>query len=502
MGNNVILKMEGVTKSFGATKALKGVDLDICVGEVHAIVGSNGAGKSTLMKTLMGEHKPDQGKLYYEGKDVTGLSPLAMQELGIQIVHQVINIVPSLTILENILIYETPVKGGILDWKTGEKRVNEVLDYMDIHFNLKQSAGSLTVAEQQFVVIARALISNPKVLILDEPTSRISLEETEKLFSIINRLKANGVTTIYISHRMEEIYKICNKISIFRDGQRVETRDTDDITEDELVQKMLGKKLDMFFPKVTVPIGEAMLEVKDLHYKDKVNGISFDVKKGEILALVGAVGAGKSETLGCIYGIMDKDSGSVTIDGAEMKKKYSAHKGIKSGIALVPEDRALHGMIGESTIKENTSSVSMQEVSKFGFLNNKKDAKKAQESNDKLLVHPNDIGYKMVSLSGGNQQKVVIGKWLLEPFKVYLLDEVAAGVDIGAKAEIYKILGELVGNGSSVVLSTGDIEEAIGLADRIIVLYKGEIIKELDPKTAEKSEILKYIMGGGHNEET
>ncbi len=501
MENNIILKMEGVTKSFGATKALKGVDLDICVGEVHAIVGSNGAGKSTLMKTLMGEYKPDSGKLYYNSQDVTGLSPLAMQKLGIQIVHQVINIVPSLSILENILIYETPSKNGFLNWKEGERRVTEILEYMGIDFNLKQNAGSLTVAEQQFVVIARALISNPKVLILDEPTSRISLEETEKLFSIINRLKESGTTTIYISHRMEEIYKICNMISIFRDGKRVVTKKADEITENQLVETMLGKKLEAFFPKVEVTISnEKVLDVSDLQYKDKVKGISFDVKKGEIVALVGAVGAGKSETLGCISGIFKKDSGEISIDGELIKKNHSVKQGIKQGIALVPEDRALHGMIGDRTIRDNTSSVSMQKISKYSFINRKVDAQIAQKSNDTLLVHPNDINYTMTALSGGNQQKVVVGKWLLEPFKIYLLDEVAAGVDIGAKAEIYKILGDLVKSGAGVLLSTGDLEEAMGLADRIIVLYKGKVIKELDAKTADKHDLLKYIMGGGGNE--
>ncbi len=500
MSNQIVLKMEGVTKSFGATKALKGVDLDIGLGEVHAIVGSNGAGKSTLMKTLMGEYKPDTGNLYYEGKDVTGLSPKAMQKLGIQIVHQVINIVGSLSILENILIYETPTNGGMLNWKAGEKKVKDVLEFIGIELDLRQAARTLSVAEQQFVVIARALISNPKVLILDEPTSRISLEETEKLFAVINKLKESGTTTIYISHRMEEIYRICDKISIFRDGTRIDTRDASDISEDELVQLMLGKKLDAFFPKIQVKVGKPILKVENLTYSDKINDVSFEVKQGEIVSLVGAVGAGKTEVLSCIYGIMDKKSGTVTIADQKMPNKYSPIKGIKYGAALVPEDRALHGMIGDRSIMENTSSVSMHKVSKLGFINRKKEKAVAQESNNKLLVHPNDISYQMRLLSGGNQQKIVIGKWLLDDFNIYLLDEVAAGVDVGAKAEIYKILGELVSRGAGVVLSTGDIEEAMGLSDRILILYKGKIIKEFNASEASKSEILKYIMGGGQNE--
>ncbi len=501
MSEKVILKMEDVSISFGATKALRGVDLDICAGEVHAIVGSNGAGKSTLMKILMGEYKPDTGTLTYDEQNVTGLSPLAMQKLGVLIVHQVINIVESLSILENILIYETPIKGGLLRWKEGEQKAKEVLDFIGIDMDLHREAGTLSVAEQQFVVIARALVSHPKVLILDEPTSRISLEETEKLFEIIQKLKESGTTTIYISHRMEEIYKICDKISIFRDGKRIQTRTVDSIDEDELVELMLGKKLEAFFPKTKVEIGDNVLEVENLQYADKVNGIDFSVKHGEIVSLVGAVGAGKSETLGCIYGILEKDGGDITIDGQTIPKRYSPMKGIKYGAALVPEDRARHGMIGNRTIRENTTSVSMHKVSKFSFIHKKKEKVIAQESNDKLLVHPKNNAYQMSFLSGGNKQKIVIGKWLLDDLNIYLLDDVAAGVEVGAKAEIYKILGELVTGGAGVLLSTGDIEEAMGLSDRILVLYKGKIIKEFTAKDASKAEILKYIMGGGQHEE-
>ncbi len=500
MSEKNVLKMEGIVKSFGATKALKGVDLQIEENEVHAIVGANGAGKSTLMKTLMGEHKPDKGKLFYYDKDVTGFSPLAMQKLGIQIVHQVLNIVGSLSILENILICNPPMKNGILDWETGRMMVDEILEFIGIDFDLTQPASILSVAEQQFVILARALINHPKVLILDEPTSRISLEETEKLFDIIERLKEKGTTTIYISHRMEEIYRICDRISVFRDGMRIETRNTTDFTEDELVSLMLGKKIDAFFPKVEVPILEEVLKVEHLVFGDKVKDISFQVKRGEIISILGAVGAGKTETCGCIFGVNKRDSGEITVAGKTMPKTYDPRYAIKSGIALVPEDRALHGMIGERTIMENTSSISMKLVSKMGFFNNKKDKKVAQDSNDKLLVHPNDINYIMKSLSGGNQQKIVIGKWLLEQYHIYLLDEVAAGVDVGAKAEIYKILGELARMGAGVILSTGDIEEALGLSDRLIILYKGKVIKELRPKETTKEEVLKYIMGGGISE--
>lgn len=497
MGNdNIVLKMRGVKKYFGATKALKGVDLDICEAEVHAIVGSNGAGKSTLMKTLAGEYVPNEGKLYYLNKDITGMNPLQIQKKGIEVVHQVLNIVDSMSILENVLLACPPTSVGFLKWKNGEKKVEEIFDFIGVKFNLSQPAGALSISEKQFIILARAIIRKPKVLVLDEPTSRIGLEETEKLFSLIEKLKKNGTTILYISHRMEEIYRICDKISVFRDGLKIETKSTKDYSEDELVAKMLGQKLDSFYPKIQVPINDKVLEVIDLHYKDKVNGVSFNVKHGEIVSLVGAVGAGKTEIINSIYGILKPDQGDMVIDNESILPN-SPKAAIKKGIALVPEDRALQGMIGEYSVKNNVTAINMKNIKKRWLLDFKKEDQLAQEINNKLLVHPNDINYTIGALSGGNQQKIVVGKWLIDDYKVYLLDEVAAGVDIGAKSEIYKLLGELVKNGAGVLLATGDIEEAIGLSDRIFVLYKGKIIKEVNPKTTTKDEILAYIMGGG-----
>lgn len=495
--DNVVLKMRGIKKSFGATCALKGVDLDICTNEVHAIVGSNGAGKSTLMKILAGEYAPNDGQMFYQDENITGLKPRQIQSKGIEVVHQVLNIVDSMSIMENILLSSLSAKHGLLSWKEGEKRVREVLDYIEVELDIHMPAGALSISEQQFVILARAIINHPKVLVLDEPTSRIGREETEKLFRLIEKLKKSGTTTIYISHRMEEIYQICDKISVFRDGVRIETRKTKCFPEQELVAQMLGKKLDAFFPKENVVIGEDILQVKDLQYKDKINKVSFTVKQGEIVSLVGAVGAGKTEIVNSVFGILRPLSGEITVAGKSILKGLSPKKAIRNGIALVPEDRALQGMIGDYSVKNNVTSINMKNISKKSFLDKKRERKLAQGMNDKLLVQPNDIEYTIRALSGGNQQKIVIGKWLLDPYKIYLLDEVAAGVDVGAKSEIYKLLGELVKSGAGVLLATGDIEEAIGLSDRIIILFKGRVVKEVNPKEATKDEILMYIMGGG-----
>ena len=496
MADNVVARIRGVKKYFGATKALDGVDLDICSNEVQAIVGSNGAGKSTLMKTLAGELVPDEGRLFYLDEDITGLTPLEIQNKGIQVVHQVLNIVESMSILENILFACPPTRNGILNWKEGIAKVQETLDFIGIEFDLGRTAGSLSISEQQFVILARALVNDPKVLVLDEPTSRIGLEETKKLFEVIRKLKAHGTTTIYISHRIEEIYQICDKISVFRDGKRIDTRVTRDLPKDELVNLMLGKKLDVFFPKSEIEVGTEVLEVTNLSYKDKVKNVSFSVRHGEIVSIVGAVGAGKTEIINIIYGILKPDHGEILIGSKPVLPNHSPQKAINHGIALVPEDRVMQGMIGDYSVKLNLTAINMRNISKNHFIDSKKENKLAQDLNDKLSVTPNDITYLISALSGGNQQKVVIGKWLADAYQLYLLDEVTAGVDIGAKSEIYRLLGELAKGGAGVVLATGDIEEAMGISDRVIILFNGRVVKVVDPKAVSKDEILAYIMGG------
>ncbi len=497
MTEQVVARIRDVKKYFGATKALDGVDLDICANEVHAIVGSNGAGKSTLMKTLAGEYVPDSGNLYYLDEDITGLSPMEIQKKGIQVVHQVLNVVESLPILENILLANPPTKAGILNWSSGRGRVLEILDFLNIKFDLTQPAGSLSISEQQFVILARALINRPKVLILDEPTSRIGLEETNTLFDVIRKLKSTGTTTIYISHRMEEIYQICDKISVFRDGKKIDTRLTRDLPKDELVTMMLGKNMDVFFPKEEVDRGGEVLKVSNLKYKDRIHDVSFSVSQGEIVSIVGAVGAGKTELLNMIYGILKPEEGEIWVDANPIHHGLTPGKAVLNRIALIPEDRAVQGMVEKYPVKNNLTAINMRMITRKALINDGKEDRLAQDLNTKLSVTPNDINYLIEDLSGGNQQKVVIGKWMSESYKLYLLDEVTAGVDIGAKSEIYEILGKLAKMGAGVVLATGDIEEAIGLSDRIIILYKGRIVCEVDPVETKKDEILSYIMGDG-----
>lgn len=497
MNDQVILQMRNIHKSFGATKALKGVDLDIIRGRVNAVVGSNGAGKSTLMKTLAGIYRPDEGKILLDGRDITGLSPLRLQALGIQVVHQVLNIVGSMSVLENILLANPPLHGGVLRWKAGADTVRDILRRIDFPLELSLPAGSLSVSQQQFVILARALIHQPKVLVLDEPTARLGMEETQKLFKLIRILKEQGTTIIYISHRMEEIYTICDRISVFRDGAHVLSEDTARLSEGELVQAMLGKRMDTFFPKVEAKLGGEVLAVEGLRYKDRLNGVDLCVKSGEIVSLVGAVGAGKTEILDCLFGLRREDGGRMTFRGKQLPKGHSASRAIALGMALIPEDRAAQGMIGEYEVRENLSSIDMAQACRGGILKSGKENALAETLVQRLDVRPHDIHYVMTGLSGGNQQKVVIGKWLTGDYPLYLMDEVTAGVDIEAKAEIYKIMGEIVLKGGAVLLATGDIEEAMGVSDRVIVLYKGKIVYQAKPEDTTKDDILAYIMGGG-----
>ncbi|MCI6041558.1 MAG: sugar ABC transporter ATP-binding protein [Clostridiales bacterium] len=494
---NEILQMRNIHKSFGATKALKGVDLDIIRGQVNAIVGSNGAGKSTLMKTLAGIYRPDEGTILLDGQDITGLTPLKLQELGIQVVHQVLNIVGSMTVLENILLANPPVRRGLLSWKAGEERVCTILKQIDFPLDLNAPAGSLSVSQQQFVILARALVHQPKVLVLDEPTARLGMEETQKLFSLIRTLKQQGATIIYISHRMEEIYTICDRISVFRDGTHVLSQSVDQLSEAQLVQAMLGKQMDTFFPKAQAQVGQEVLQIQDLRYRNRLNGVSLNVRAGEIVSLVGAVGAGKTEILECLFGLRHADGGKMVLRGAELPRSYSARHAIHLGMALIPEDRASQGMIGDDTVRANISSVDMPKVCKGGVFIRAKEDRLAKSLVDRLDVRPNDIHYIMTGLSGGNQQKVVVGKWLTSDYPLYLMDEVTAGVDIEAKAEIYKIIGQIAEKGGAVLLATGDIEEAMGISDRIIVLYKGRIVYESSPAQTTKDDLLARIMGGG-----
>ena len=497
MNEETILRMEDIWKRFGATHALRGADLSVWPGEVHAIVGSNGAGKSTLMKVLAGIYRPDGGHIWFEGVDIAGREPLQMQRLGIHVVHQVLGIVGSMSVLENILLANPPLKGGLLNWREGAVAVRETLSRIGFSLDLTLPAGKLSASEQQFVILARALIHQPKLLVLDEPTARLGMRETQKLFGLIRTLKEQGTTVLYISHRIEEIYAISDRISVFRDGVHVRTDATGRFPEGELVQAMLGKRLDVFFPKADAPVGGEVLRIRGLRFGDRLNGVDLEICKGEIVSLIGAVGSGKTEVLHCLFGMEKPDGGTIEFKGRRINRRRP-DAAMSDGMALIPEDRAAQGMIGDFGVGENLTSINMRLLQAGGLLSKRRERDLAARLIRRLDVRPPDASQVMTNLSGGNQQKVVVGKWLIEvSYHLYLMDEVTAGVDIEAKAEIYRIMGEIVQNGGAVLLATGDIEEAMGVSDRVMVLYKGKVVKQARPDETTKDELLSSIMGGG-----
>ena len=501
MSKSSILEMNQIEKRFGGVNALRGVDLQIFEGEVHGVVGENGAGKSTLIKILGRELKENNGSISYRGKSINDLSPWEIQSQGILTVHQDLNIIGSLNIGQNILLGNPPTKSlGMLNWKAGYPRAQKALKLVSNSLSIEQSAGNLSAAQSQLVILARALVQNPNVLILDEPTARLGLEETEQLFRLLENLQKKRVTIIYISHRLEEIYRVCDRVTVLRDGLKVLTAGIAEISQAELVRQMIGREVEQLVPKRKTEKGKTVVEVNNLSYGTAVKKLSFAVKAGELVGLVGAVGAGKSEVLQLLFGAEHPDSGEIRI-GSENKFIQKPTDALVAGIAYVPENRSDEGLVLDFAVRENLTLVNLSFLSQMGFINRKREQDKALALIDRLQIKTPDPNTSVKSLSGGNQQKVVLGKWLAGEQKIFLLDEVTAGIDVGAKFEIYELVGDLAEAGAAVILATSDIHEAIGLCDRLLVMHRGTIVSELIPENTTREEVLMNMMGGGfHNE--
>jgi ribose transport system ATP-binding protein len=501
MSKSSILEMNQIEKRFGGVNALRGVDLQIFEGEVHGVVGENGAGKSTLIKILGRELKENNGSISYRGKSINDLSPWEIQSQGILTVHQDLNIIGSLNIGQNILLGNPPTKSlGMLNWKAGYPQAQKALKLVSNSLSIEQSAGNLSAAQSQLVILARALVQNPNVLILDEPTARLGLEETEQLFRLLENLQKKRVTIIYISHRLEEIYRVCDRVTVLRDGLKVLTAGIVEISQAELVRQMIGREVEQLVPKRKTEKGKTVVEVNNLSYGTAVKKLSFAVKAGELIGLVGAVGAGKSEVLQLLFGAEHPDSGEIRI-GSENKFIQKPADALGAGIAYVPENRSDEGLVLDFAVRENLTLVNLSFLSRMGFINRKREQDKALALIDRLQIKTPDPNMSVKSLSGGNQQKVVLGKWLAGKQKIFLLDEVTAGIDVGAKFEIYELVGDLAAAGAAVILATSDIHEAIGLCDRLLVMHRGTIVSELIPENTTREEVLMNMMGGGfHNE--
>ncbi|BAK99891.1 sugar ABC transporter ATP-binding protein [Oscillibacter valericigenes Sjm18-20] len=490
--NEYIVEMENINKSFSGVPVLKNVQFTLKSGEVMALLGENGAGKSTLMKILSGVYVRDSGTMKIFGKEQGDLDTKMAQELGVAIIHQELNMCRHLTVAENIFLGREVKKGVTLNDREMVRRTQEILDALKIDLNPSTVVGDLPVSKQQMVEIAKALSVHAKILIMDEPTSALSSKEIDELFRLVNQLRSEGCGIVYISHRMEELSHVANRVTVMRDGEFILEGNFADYTMDQLIARMVGRDIKEKFPRVQCQRGEKILEVKNLNAGRMVNNVSFDVYAGEIVGIAGLVGAGRTETTRAIFGIDPKDSGEISLDGkpVTIKKPIDA---IKAGIVLTPEDRKRDGLCTKLGVRENLAIPNLDWISsRIGKVNRKKERAMANKMVEELQIKLPTVEINAESLSGGNQQKVVIGKWLARNSRVIMFDEPTRGVDVGAKVEIYNLMNRLKQEGTGVLFVSSELPEILGISDRILVMCDGRVTGELPVAEATEDKILSY----------
>jgi ribose transport system ATP-binding protein len=492
-----VLVIKDIVKTFSGTVALKNMNLTVKRGTVHALLGENGAGKSTLIKTLAGAIKPDSGTIEYEGKVYSGFEPKQALELGIGVVYQEFSIIPYLTVADNVFLGNEPVKGIHLKTKDYYAKTKKVFDMLGVDIDPKAQVKDLSVAYQQMVEIAKTVSKNIKLLILDEPTAALSDSEVEALFRLIRRLKSQGVSIIYISHRMEELDEIADEVTILRDGEYIDTLQVSACTKDMLIAKMVGRELGKHFPPGHYATDKVVLKVSDLN-NGHIKNINFELHEGEILGFGGLVGAGRTEVARAIFGA-DYSTGNIEIMGKPVKISCP-REAIANGIAYISENRKTEGLIMKLSIRENITISSLHKMIRhWPTISSKQERKMAKEYSDKLKTKCAGIEYLVSSLSGGNQQKVVLAKWLLTNSKIIIFDEPTRGIDVGVKAEIYQIIKDLAKEGIAIIMISSEMPELIGISDRILVMNSGRIAGELSAEECTQQEILKIALPDKNN---
>lgn len=497
MEDNVLLEMKNITKTFPGVKALDNVSLTVKRGTVHALMGENGAGKSTLMKCLFGMYSKDSGEVYLNGKKVDFKNSKEALENGVAMVHQELNQALKRNVMDNIWLGRYPKKGPFVSETKMYRDTMKVFEELDIKVNPKTIMSTMPVAQRQMVEIAKAVSYNASVIVFDEPTSSLTEEEVVHLFRIINMLRDRGCGIIYISHKMEEILKISDEVTIMRDGTWVATEPAKDLTMDHIIKLMVGRTLEKRFPEKDKEIGEEFLKVEGLSgMYSNLQDVSFTLRKGEILGLAGLDGSGRTEVLETLFGVATKSKGEITLHGKKINNKNS-RESIKNGFALLTEERRATGIFSILNIRENTVISSLNNYKKFGLLSNKKMKEKTDWSIKAMRIKTPSQETKIRSLSGGNQQKVILGRWLLSNPEVLLLDEPTRGIDVGAKYEIYQLIIELAKEGKGVMMVSSEMPELLGVCDRILVMSGGRLAGEVDAATATQEEIMtlaaKYV---------
>ncbi|WP_034549863.1 sugar ABC transporter ATP-binding protein [Carnobacterium funditum] len=488
--------MKGITKSFGTNSVLKGVNIQLNGGKIHALMGENGAGKSTLMNILTGMHKYDAGEILIDGKETLYDNPKEAEEHGVSFIHQEMNTWPQMTVVENLFIgKEVKNKVGWLNKKEMEKRAKDIFDDLGITIDLNLEVQSLSVGQQQMIEIAKALMTNAKVLIMDEPTAALTEREIEVLFKIILTLKKKGVAIIYISHRMEEIFKISDSITVMRDGVSIDTTKTKETTVDEVVRKMVGRDLADYYPEKNSKIGDIIFEGRQLSNKGVFKNVSFSVHQGEIIGFSGLMGSGRTEMMRAIFGIDELEEGEVYLENKLLKIKTPSDA-IHEGIGFLTENRKDEGLILDYSIRENISLPSIDGFKKKGIIDEVAEKDFVELLMKRLNVKAQSAELAVSNLSGGNQQKVVLAKWIGIGSKVLILDEPTRGVDVGAKREIYQLMNELTDRGVAIIMVSSDLPEILGVSDRVIVVHEGTIAGEFDRTEATEEKIMSLATGG------
>ncbi|MVP01773.1 sugar ABC transporter ATP-binding protein [Paenibacillus lutrae] len=492
-----LLQMKGITKSFPGVRALSAVDFDLRGGEVHGLLGANGAGKSTLMKVLSGAYLADEGAITVEGKPVQISSPKDAMRHGIYCVYQEVDtaLVPELTVAENVLLDRIANGRTWLRWGALNREAAKILKMIGSEIPVRLKVSQLTIAQKQLVLLARAVAHEARFIIFDEPTAPLSLEESEQLFAIMERLKAGGVGCVFISHRLAEVTRICDRITVMRDGSHVLTRSAKDAEHAEIIETMLGKTFAEEFPKLPAKLGGTVLEVTGLRRGTKVRGVDLSLREGEILGIVGLVGAGKTELSRLLFGADRADGGEVVLRGKRLRLS-EPEDAVRAGVVLVPEERRKQGVLVDESVQHNLSLPILRRLSAAGFIRRGEERSHAERLIGQLGVKPALPGRAVKHLSGGNQQKVAVGKWLPTDAAVYMFDEPTKGVDVGAKSDIFRLIGQLAQEGKGIIYLSCEISEILGIADRILVMSYGRITGELSRDEATAEAILTYASAG------
>ncbi|MDO4976600.1 MAG: sugar ABC transporter ATP-binding protein [Eubacteriales bacterium] len=490
------IEMTGIDKSFGSNQVLKQAGFFLRDGEVHALMGENGAGKSTLMKILTGVYTRDAGIVKVDGQEVHYRNPQEAEAAGIVFIYQELNVMFDLTVEENLFMGKEITKGfGICDRKAMRAKAKEVMDRMGVNIPVDAKMSDLSVGQQQMIEICKALMVDAKVIIMDEPTAALTQTETAALFDVIQSLRKRGVSMVYISHRMEEIFELCDRITILRDGSYIDTCEIKDITMDDVVKMMIGREIGERYPARDVTIGDTVIEVKDLTKNGVFHDASFSVGAGEVLGVSGLMGAGRTEIMQAIFGAVPADSGEIIIEGKPVKIRKPLDA-MKAGIGFITEDRKVEGLMLEKTIRENIDLANLGKISGSGVISKAKEKALVKKGIDEFKIRCFGPEHECGNLSGGNQQKVVLAKWIYTDPKILILDEPTRGVDIGAKKEIYNVINELAAQGVAVIMVSSELPEILGMSDRVMVVREGEVRGILNIEDADQEKIMTLATGG------